>query len=353
MDHGSKSMTEVHCFTSISFSYLDRARILAETVKRYHPDWVLWVCISDREPPGFNFNIEDEAFDRVVYIDELIPKEKLSKWAFGHDVVELCTAVKGPMLVHLLSSGAGKVVYFDPDIALFSEMTDLISCLENYSIVLTPHLVTQEDEPAAIEDNEIGSSLKYGIFNLGFVAVRNCNEGFRFARWWAKRLMTWCIDDVPAGLFTDQRWCDLVPALFDNVYIWRDPGCNVASWNLNQRPLKIDSDGRLTAAGATLKFFHFTKITTAGEIMLDRYSRGRLEVYELMHWYRSRLLRHVAPDVPKGWWWFGSYSDGSKITLQSRRTYRYRQDLQEAFPNPFASGSPSYQQWYKAEFGDI
>ena len=65
-------MTDVHCFTSISFSYLDRARVLAETIKQYHPDWVLWLCLSDREPPGFRFNIEDEAFDRLMRVGDFV-----------------------------------------------------------------------------------------------------------------------------------------------------------------------------------------------------------------------------------------------------------------------------------------
>ena len=51
----------------------------------------------------------------------------------------------------------------------------------------------------------------HGVFNLGFVGVRNCSEGRRFARWWAQRLLKYCHDDLPAGLFTDQKWVNLAP----------------------------------------------------------------------------------------------------------------------------------------------
>ena len=44
--------------------------------------------------------------------------------------------------------------------------------------------------------------------------MRNGAEGRRFAAWWRDRLHRFCWDDVPGGLFVDQRWCDLVPALF-------------------------------------------------------------------------------------------------------------------------------------------
>src|SRR4051812_24415374 len=107
-------MTGVHCYTSASFSYLDRARVLAETLKRFHPDWTLWLCLSDREAPGFHFDIEKEQFDRLVRIEELgIPT--LPSWIFKHNVVELCTAVKGGMLCKMFEAGAQKVVYLDPD----------------------------------------------------------------------------------------------------------------------------------------------------------------------------------------------------------------------------------------------
>lgn len=222
-------MAEVHCFTSASFSYLDRVRVLGETLKRFHPDWTFWLCLVDEEPPGFSFDVAREPLDGVVRINDLDVPD-LRRWVFNHDVIEMCTAVKGPMLCRLLDSGARKVVYIDPDIALFSDLNDVISLLDKHDIILTPHQIDPDDDPKAILDNEIGS-LKWGIFNLGFLAVANRGDGARFAHWWRDRLLDFCIDDLPNGLFTDQRWCDHVPGLFSNVHVLRDPGYNVASWN--------------------------------------------------------------------------------------------------------------------------
>src|SRR4051794_38988739 len=105
-------MQDIHCFTSISFAYLDRARVLAETLRIFHPEWTLWLCLSDREPSGFEFDVEKEDFDYLVRIEDLgIPD--LDRWIFAHNVAELCTAVKGPMLDHILNRGAEKVIYLD------------------------------------------------------------------------------------------------------------------------------------------------------------------------------------------------------------------------------------------------
>lgn len=339
-------MPEVHCFTSVTFSYLDRARVLAGTVREHHPDWKMWLCLSDTEPAGFQFDPANEPFDDIIRIEELGIQD-WRRWAFCHDLVELCTAVKGPMLCRLLDAGATKVIYLDPDIALFSPLTPVVDLLDRNAIVLTPHQTDPDENFQAIVDNEIGS-LKHGIYNLGFIAVRNCSEGRRFASWWRDRLLVFCHDDPARGLFTDQRWCDLVPSFFEEVAILRDTGYNVASWNLSKRPVQITDDGRLLAGNSPLRFFHFTKINGVGETMVSKYSQGRHEVFELIKWYRSRLLDCRAIDLPPGYWAFGTYQNGEPILKEHRVLFRHRMDLKEAFPDPFSSAPNSYHAWLRA-----
>jgi len=98
----------------------------------------------------------------------------------------------------------------------------VLGWLEQHDILLTPHLIEPNWDAEAIGDNDLSAS-RTGIFNLGFVAVRTSGEGARFAQWWNDRLLNWCYDDMPHGLFVDQRWCDHVPALFDKVKVVRDP----------------------------------------------------------------------------------------------------------------------------------
>ncbi len=81
-------MTGVLCFTSINFGYLDRARVLGQTLKEKHPEWTFVLGLTDKLPPGFVFDIDNEPFDRLVTIDDL-GIDDLEAWAFKHDVVEL------------------------------------------------------------------------------------------------------------------------------------------------------------------------------------------------------------------------------------------------------------------------
>jgi len=336
-------MSSIHCYTSVSFSYLSRARVLAETVRKYHPDWTLWICISDREPDGFTFDIEDEHFDHVLWMEEF-PIPEPESWAFKHNVVEMCTAVKGFALNRIFDAGADTVVYLDPDIALFGGLT-IISQLDAFSILLTPHLTDPETTDASILENE-RSALLHGVYNLGFLVVRNPAEGRRFGRWWQDRLMLRCYEEAAFGVYTDQRWCDLVPALFDEVRVVRDPGLNVASWNLSKRTLSVDAFGRLRSNGVPLGFFHFTKIDHVGEVMIERYARDSL-VFELIKWYRAAMLSHETRGLPHRWWAFAKYSDGTAVTQDQRILYRSRPDLQVTFPNPFDAST--YLSWLRGQ----
>ncbi|MGR3710344.1 MAG: hypothetical protein ACU0A9_12990 [Alterinioella nitratireducens] len=340
-----------HVYTSFSYSYLNRARVLAASLKRQHSDWVIWAVITDREPAGFRFNLVAEDFDHMVTAEDLFG-DATWPWLFGHDIVEACTAVKGRALLHIMAqAGVERVVFLDPDIAVFNPLDPVSAALEDHSIVLTPHQVDPDHDALAIHDNEI-TSLDYGIFNLGFFAVRNDAEAARFAAWWDERLLSWCHDRLDIGVFVDQKWCNLVPCFFDGVKILRDPGLNVASWNISQRRVDIPETGEILVNGVPLRFYHFTKLGPVGDMMTQRYAGNNTEVYELWSWYRREVLRHTDPAIPKGWWFYNSFADGTPVPKTARELYRSRRDLREHFPNPWLAGQGSYAEWLVAHHAE-
>lgn len=330
----------VVAFTSFSFGYLARARVLAETLRAAHPDWALWAVLVDRPPPGFSRRAAFAGFDRVLDVEALGIAD-VRRWLFLHDLIEACTAVKGAMLRHLFALGADAVVYLDPDIALFHPLAALEERLQSASILLTPHQTEPDTEAPAIRDNE-RASLRYGAYNLGFLAVRNDMTGKKFADWWAARLDQACFDAPETGLFTDQKFFDAVPGMFERVAIVRDPGWNVASWNLSQRRLRFADDGGITVNGAPLAFYHFSKFGGAGDVMTERYAGDAHEPHELWRWYGRALAAHAEPDIPDGWWFFSSFSDGTPIPRGARLLARNRPEVMQRFNDPFDA---SFLRW--------
>lgn len=336
---------KIAAYTSFTFAYLGRARVLAESLKKHNPDWDVIAVITDRPPKGMEFDPEDELFDRTIWYDDL-DVENVLPWLFQHNVVEACTAVKGHALVKLLREGYDKVFYIDPDIAVFNSLSPLADLHDSCSISLTPHQLTPDETHFGILDNEIGS-LKFGIYNLGYLGVSNDKNGRAMAEWWAARLKDHCFDDVPRGLFTDQRWCDLVPAMFDGTHIIRDPGYNVASWNVAGRHVHFDDDGTLMANDSRVRFVHFTKMGPLGRRMTSRYGWQSPAIFELWKWYEERHEALAPDDVPKRYWYFGQFEDEMPIDDAHRRLYQSRADLRRAFPDPFRAGSGSYVDWYQ------
>lgn len=334
---------KVLCFSSFTFSYLNRARALFATVKQFHDDWDCVALITDKPPTRMRFKPSVEPFDRIVYADELGIKN-FDSWIFKHDIVEACTAVKGAFLHQACNSAVDAVIYLDPDTAVLNSLSPLTDMLASDDIILTPHLLAPDNEDLVIRDNEV-TALKAGIYNLGFLAVSTRSEARRFAKWWNDRCLNYCFDDVPSGLFVDQRWCDHVPSFFDNVRILKDPGYNVASWNLSNRTLEVERDGSLTVNGSPLRFWHFTKLGPVGDVMTKRYAKRNFHVYELWSWYKEFVAKHTDSAIPKAYWAYGAYDDGMPIDKQHRVTYRSRPDLQSMFVKPQASGAGSFQQW--------
>lgn len=320
-------------FTSCMNNYLPKARVLAGSLKNFHPDWEFCLLLGEDPPTGFN--PENEPFDRILRFDQLgVPDFKA--WAFQHQLVEICTAVKGFALYHFIETEKRrKVVYLDPDILVLASLAPLESLLDEYDLLLTPHQLAPQKSARSIRDNEI-CSLRHGVFNLGFAACAGRGDGKRFAAFWRDRLANWCRDDKDNGLFTDQKWCDLAPAYFSKLGIIRDPGYNAASWNLTDREIAKNAAGEFTANGLPLRFYHFTGHDSGmGRIMSSIYGASMPAVAELWQIYAGKLKKNGQEKLGKLGWQGGRFSNGEPISDEARLYYRENSALHTLFPDPF------------------
>lgn len=338
-------MTQTLVFTSAAFNYIPKVRMLCRSLRQHHPEWKLHLVLADRVRP--DIDLSAEPFDEVTAVANLgIPSWE--GWAYCHGIVELATAIKPFMLARLLQTpGAKRVIYLDPDIVAFSRLDDIVAALEEATIVLTPHQTRPEESLAAVMDNEI-CSLQHGIYNLGFIGVAVTDVGREFASWWSRRAYHFCRADIPNGLFTDQRWIDLVPAFFEGVAIMRSGRHNVATWNLTTREFSQGQDGQYLVDGEPLGFYHFTGFDSgAHRVMAKKNAGGNRAVHKLISWYEAQtkaLAGDPLADVP---WAYGVHSDGSPISREQRLVYRERTDLQRAFANPFDAAG--FNCWWQTQ----
>jgi len=72
-------------------------------------------------------------------------------------------------------------------------------------------------------------------------------------------------------------------------------------------------------------------------------------VHELWWWYRGQVEAFTDARIPKGWWYYGTFENGTPIAKSVRETYRHRQDLRAAFTAPRKAGSGSFFEWLEVE----
>lgn len=352
----------IYVYTSIALNYFPKARVLSTTLKKLHPDWKFCMLVSEdvnaeTRKQMLSYNDIDEiiSYDQLTITDGFGTKlddTKFKQWCFQHSIVEFCTAVKGSALKYILEKpDCDAAFYFDPDIAIFDDLTQLTNHFDNgKSILLTPHLTDIEKTFEAVWDNEI-SVLRHGIYNLGFVGVKNDHIGRKFAQWWNDRLDMYCYADIPNGVFTDQSWCDMVPAAFDGVQVLRDPQYNVSTWNLNHRFVDGDDLMHLYINGKfKLCFYHFSGFDSGAQLaMLNKYAKEMPKLFLLRDWYVEECSKLDNPEFSMRKWQFNYYSDNEKISNEHRVVYRKRQDLQNNFSDPF-DATISLSKWFEYEY---
>ena len=339
----------LHVFTSAAVNYLPKVRALCRSIRTHHPEARIHFALADERPDWLT--AEGEPFDEIIEITAMdIPAWR--GWTFQHNIVELSTAIKPFALKKLLGrADCGSVLYFDPDMVLFSRVDDILESLSTANVVLTPHQTVPEKTTAAVIDNEI-TSLRVGVFNLGFIGVRNTPEGHNFAGWWAQRCYDFCRAEIHYGLFTDQKWINFAPIFFDGVSILKSPRLNVATWNLTTRRMTGSVESGFRVDGLPLAFYHFTGFDSgAHRIMAIKNASGQPAVQELIAWYERETLPPRDDPVTKTPWAFGAFDDGTKIEPQHRYIYRDRRDLQVAFPDPYEVHATrlTFLEWCRTE----
>ncbi len=318
-----------HVFTSCTNCYLPKARVLGKSLKKFHPEIQFHLILSDVLLPSIN--LDNEPFDSIITVAELnIPN--LQQWIFKHSVVEMCTAVKGVGFQEIFKRyNCDQVIFFDPDIVIFSPLDELLQNFDHGNILLTPHQLEPEKSKDAVIDNEI-CFLRHGVFNLGFLGVKNSPEGKYFLEWWSNRCLNFCYDDTPNALFTDQRWIDLVPTFFPNVTILRSPAYNVANWNLTNREVTGNLEEGIFVNGKPLCFYHFSG---SQNIMPEKYDVINSVTASLIEWYQQQCEEMGQQELKDKPCFYTFFDNGELITYYQRIRYRHEVKLQELFPNPF------------------
>ena len=167
-------------FTICSNNYLAQAQVLGNSLKAMDNDSRFVIALVDEKSEEIDYtHIPFEVLP--VHLIEPGFRELSEKY----NIIELNTCIKPRVIEYLFTErNADEVIYMDPDTRVYDQMDALDEIFKTHNIVLTPHIFT----PVPIDGKSPQESvfLNFGIYNLGFIALKKSDETMRFTQWWKR-----------------------------------------------------------------------------------------------------------------------------------------------------------------------
>jgi len=302
-------------YTICNVAYLPRALALSESVLD-KAGLKVQIIIFDQKRE-LNLDYEHSVISWLE--DYQIPMYK--QLAFKYDILEFATSLRAWFAIYFLQSN-DKVIYLDPDMLIYDNLNGILSDLDHYPIILTPHYTKPQNYNDVDSDLSI---IKFGAFNLGFFALKNVQESFDFLTWLSHRCYHLCFAESQFGLHTDQKWVSIAPCFFPNIHISFNLGYNVAYWNMHERTLSKNDNKYYINEKFPLIFFHFSSYNESHPNNLSKRSslqidEQRIDIIELSNEYSTILKKYDLKNIDKKYE-FDYFSNGTIVTPTLRRAY--------------------------------
>ena len=284
-------MNEKIVLTVCTAAYLAQAKALGDSLLKFNPGYKLVIGLVDR----LDGRIDSDYWKphELVEVHELnIPQ--FEKMYTQYTTLELVCAVKSFYTDHLFKLySPDQVIFMDCDILILDSLGYIESELNNFSILLTAHVT--KPFPNDGRKPEEKTILKTGMFNAGFYAVRNDENGKSFISWWKERMIDQCYERPKEGLNADQKWLNFLPFYFKRVKVLEHPGCNLAYWNFHERTIEKKQE-KFFANDKPLIFFHYSGYSLNHPDLISRHQdrfdmKANPALNELFNMCRESLLQ--------------------------------------------------------------
>lgn len=349
-------MSKKVMFTISSLNYMHYSLNVRKSFLKYNPDWDFVIFMMDElaSPESLKMlsDLTNDGIDIRSFLEvkNLVPHYPIEEMLNRYSVLEVNTAIKPFCIEYLIKSGYDKVIYIDPDIQFYAPITKLDKLLDNYDIVLTPHMMHPYPEDG--KQQECQTIMMAGMYNCGFFACKNTENSLNCVRFWQQKLRHKCYVDIPAALFTDQKWADWFPALFDKVYIFKDYGHNTAYWNLHERTV-TNRHGKWYSNDDELVFYHFSGLNRKDMELISKYqnryrlSDRKLDLKKLFVNYLDNVNANRADDFVKFSYFGTTVGHTNYVIPNSARRLVF--DKQQAFVHNLKDAMQSIKIYAQAE----
>jgi hypothetical protein len=326
--------------TICAANHLPKAACLAKSLGETQPRHTFALCLVERDKSALD-GLE-AWFPEVILASETGITDP-SSFMFRYERYEACRAVKARFLLWAMNRFPQEqnFLFLDPDVMTYSRFEELEALLPESEIftrkqiIVTPHQLRDEDSSLGVRENTF-RTLTAGTFNLGFLALRRSPTAVEILEWWDTKLQDFCyMEWRERGLFVDQKWALLGLSFFD-MTVLREPGYNVANWNVSTRQIERDGENYLVN-GRPLRFFHFSNMDYDRDLYhLRRFSDTSHPVFTLRGKYKEDIHSFGHSKFFQVPWSYDKYLSGAPISPEARFVYRSTPELWRVISNPFA-----------------
>ena len=263
-------------YTVCSANHLAHCKTMLDSFVQYNEGFQIVIGLVDKI--NGRFGLADFTPHEIIEVDTMgIPN--FGDMSLRYTVIELNCAMKPFVAQYLFSKHIPDIlVYLDSDIWVRNSFKPIEEALQENDILLTPHFNTPYPDATLLPHER--DLLRSGVYNAGFMALRNTDTTRDFLKWWASHMQTECYYNFAEGMGVDQIWLNLAPVLFARTGIFTHPGANVAYWNLHERKLSLQENTITVNEVWPLLFLHISGYRFSEPAILSRH-QNRFQLSEL------------------------------------------------------------------------
>jgi hypothetical protein len=236
--------------TFFDANYFDKGKVLYDSLCKHVLNFKLYVVCLDKMTSEILIDSRPPNLI-VVQLEELeatYPELKIAK--SNRSLVEYYFTLSPFCPRYCLEKyRLDSICSLDADIQFYSSPVQYFDQLDKYSIVITPHKFSPNNE----------NNIRWGIYNVSFQIFKNDQIGKQCLNKWSTDCIEWCKDyfDEEYNRFADQLYLNnWLQEYKGSVYVIKDDIGGLAPWNLNNYKLSLNK-GTFFSNNKPLIFFHF------------------------------------------------------------------------------------------------
>ncbi len=238
--------------TIITADHFPKALALFRSIRKFDDSVELHVLVADDHPVA-QVPTGMRIFSPEALMEYPLVREVHRKYAHIN-IDNFRWSMKPLFTAWFLENGYSRIIYADCDMFFVNDYRFLFEELANCGLWLVPHWKTLDP----LEDKQAFLSLfTSGIYLAGLFGAST--HGLPALKWWAQACHFMMMPAIDLGVHDDQRYLDIVPAVFDNTSIIRHRGVGIGAWNQQSSPRTASGNDIMIAHRYPVIAIHFDR----------------------------------------------------------------------------------------------